>query len=359
MCSNIVTAQQSRIIQQQLNNSEQELTRLKTEQLQLIAAGSQIDSTLAPLLVSENPEKIQLDKTMAELAQSEENFNSNPSPENKAKLKNTKFKFALAERKFKKSNAHLFELQEKNQKNKEQLSANKKSISKLTTTIANQRKQLEQVKSQEFSQQQTRKVEEQKIEAEAAQAEIARLKAELEEQKLALKKAEEKTMTVTTTTVEKDSYEQKELPTSLAVDEVITTPQKPTRIEGINGITLLLSPEEVKSHEDMIANTLAQVRGKLYSSKKLRMHIKPATKNPTEVNNEDKKLILKPIAPGLFRGTISLDSGDTLFQLRSTEWRQVIPPTDSKDYTLYLDNSDKKNPKLTYYPQTLLVMPKN
>jgi hypothetical protein len=125
---------------QTLYSERSKLNALKQEQKGLIETNSDIEQNLESIkeelteIKSTAPSDNAYDEAKANLAATEETLATDPSSANQAKVDNAKFKLLLAERKYKKNNKELFDLE----KEQQQLSASLVSNNRRSEEISGQ-----------------------------------------------------------------------------------------------------------------------------------------------------------------------------------------------------------------------------
>lgn len=125
---------------QTLYSERSKLNALQQEQKDLIETNSDIEQNLESVkeelteIKSTAPSDNSYEEAKADLAAAQDALATDPSSANQAKVDNTKFKLLLAERKYKKNNKELFDLE----KEQQQLSASLVSNNRRSEEIAGQ-----------------------------------------------------------------------------------------------------------------------------------------------------------------------------------------------------------------------------
>jgi DNA repair exonuclease SbcCD ATPase subunit len=128
---------------QTLYSERSKLNALKQEQKGLIETNSDIEQNLESIkeelteIKSTAPSDNAYDEAKANLAATEETLATDPSSANQAKVDNAKFKLLLAERKYKKNNKELFDLEKEQQQLSASLVSNNRRSEEISGQVVN------------------------------------------------------------------------------------------------------------------------------------------------------------------------------------------------------------------------------
>ncbi|MEH6556371.1 MAG: hypothetical protein V7459_04040 [Oceanicoccus sp.] len=346
---------------------EQQLTELRTSQQRSQKAIQENNSDLSTALNQESPEKNKLAAAKLALDEAKNNFELDPSPANKSKMKNVEFQYVLAERKFKKVNNKPDALKTKQEALNVELARINSDISLLSNTISDQQLQIEKTRARSAATEQSRRTEQQRLKEAAASAEIARLKAKIAQQErneqqrieLAMKNAElQLEAEEAQAAAEKQAIEKvEEVPAS---QQNLSTPVAKTLTEADNiaeksesTIVQLRNSDDVAAIEQKIADILNQPKEKKSSRYNKILNVK--TISDQGKSGRAKSNTLRALGHNIYRGTALLNGGDTMFIVGFNNWRQVVPiaATTKTEFTFIYDGSDPKKPLLTYFLSSL------
>ncbi len=173
-----------------LTSHQKELVALQTKQKQLQESIDGNQSKLDGMRAESSPEQQVLLSAQTEMDVANANYEADPSAENKARLSNTRFKLALAERKFKKANSSYSDLETVISAQNAELASNNRAIATATVAITTSQAAIKSISDQQLAderamrtqqqqalQQSQQQLEAQRKESAAAQAEVERLKA--------------------------------------------------------------------------------------------------------------------------------------------------------------------------------------
>lgn len=346
---------------------EQELTELRASQQRSQTAIQKNNSDLTTALNQKSPEKDKLAAAKLALDEAKNNFELDPSPANKSKMKNVEFQYVLAERKFNKVNNNPDALKTKQEALNVELARINSDISLLSNTISDQQLQIEKSRARSAATEQSRRTEQQRRKEAAAAAEIARLKAKIAQQEkdeqerieLAMKNAEmQLEAEEAQAAAEKQASEKVEQPP--ANQQNLSTPvaKTPTKIDDIadkseSTIIQLRNSTDVATMEQKIADILNQPKEKKSSRYNKILNIKTISDQGN--SGRAKSNTLRALGHNIYRGTALLNGGDTMFIVGFNNWRQVVPiaTTTKTEFTFIYDGSDSKKPQLTYFLSSL------
>ena len=358
------TAAWSQTVQQEqakLTQLEQRLSSLETERQVKQSALSTTRAQLSEASKADSPEKAQLQQAEQQLRAAEAQYNADPSSTNESKVKNLKFKFALAERKYKKANTEVASLQ----KNIDQIDSDLKTlsqqISSTTDEIKTQQTALNSAKARVSEQQrkasaqkQQQIAEEQRLKQLAAEAEIARLKAELAERDRAEKEraeAEKTQATAAVTATKAKAPVKPEQPQVAAkVDTPKQTAQAPQKADpSAPKITLLSDKAAAQSFQQQLEQLLQQ------EEKRKRVAYNKIL-NVKDSSGSAKAKTLKSIGANHFRCNAKLPAGDVSLSVGFSRWQQTIDPSIAgRDFVFILDNRNEKAPELVYFDKAFAI----
>lgn len=327
--------------QTKLSKLEESLAEQQISQTQLQQLLDQKDAELNALNGQESPEAKAVEIARQTVAQAQANLTASPSATNEAKLKNERFKLALAERKFKKANAELFATQEQLAETQQQLSESLSATNTLATQIADQRLAVEKARTQAATrtaaQAQIKLEEQQRLNSEQANAEIARLRAELEQKEL----AEQDRMAQEVLQAEAERLSQQAAAAKTASTQV--QPQAPEPNQG--SATFLETRQQVTEEELRIQTILADISNVPATSKKLDVIM---LRNSTK----SKAVALEPLGNELYKVTIKFSNGPSKLEMESLFWEQEFKFAElgGVNCTVIFDNTDSSKPRLIYYP---------
>lgn len=362
-------AQSAASAQQKLSGYQQQLQQLRASQQQVEAELNRSKAALTPLKSQSGPEKVQLDKALKDLQAAKDTYAANPTEENQARLKNEEFQHALAERKYKKANAELYELQEKVDELTQELEQTNGKIQQLDKAVADQAEVVKAAQAREATARQAQAAEEQRLKAEAAQAEIERLKAELAEQKrmeearMAAEKAAEaeaaaKATAATSTTKSPASattpsaagQAQAGKPQSAPAAAKKTVADSEARQDKSSGAIRLSSATEVQTELKRMNALLATPdKGKRQYNKIL--HVKAVAANGE--TGPAASHSLNTLGHNQYKGNAEIPAGETMLIIGFNRWRETVSATAGNEFVVIFDGSDPKNPRLVYYPKAL------
>jgi hypothetical protein len=378
--------------QTKLAELEQQLQDLQSRQQQWQTELAAKQAELEPLLGQTSPEAAELDIAQKNLDAATAAYQADPSSDNKAKLKNTEFKYALAERSFKKANSQQFSLKEEIQQISTELASASEQTASISEKIHQQRQLVDNVTVQQRAAEEARQEQERKLKAEAAAAEIARLKAQLAAQKKAEQKAREDaalaaqaaaksalssaaasptTSTAATTATPEAAPAKVEstpiiAPTTAPVTTnpvpvttnpvpATTNPATATETDSNNsGAILFTTREQVQSETQRIKALLATPdTGKGTRYNKI-LNIKPLNSDGETGRTEANTL--HALGHYQYRGKAKLNPGEAIFIVGFNRWRQQLPNAPlGTEYIFIYDASDNKNPRLVYYSSSLEI----
>lgn len=357
--------QQTKKLQEQLAKDQQKLNKLNAE--------------VAPLADAKAKAKATWEEAVAEESAS-------PGDENAAKVKNAKFKYILAERKFDKVNDKLVSVQadvtktEKAiaQSNKD-IKASQASIDKLKVSIANAEKAqkanaeklakeraarmaaakkeearkaaeakriAEQKQKEQLAQQKRAKeleaskarLQQQKMENAKAQAEIERLKTLLKEQKSDSSVAS-KGSTAAAATASVASAASKSASAAASAPKAKAAAANNASAQSANAPTdpIALAKYEDARFKDRMSKTSEKKRRSMAGRV---LHMK-TFRGGKEV--ETSSHALDYAAKGLYRTQVEVRAGENIFKVGQNEWKINIPAEDNKaQYFVNLDGSGGK-----------------
>lgn len=140
-------------------NPAQAIERLEAKQQQLqeqedaLRAKSQsISSTMANTEVSDGPEKAAYEEAIASFEEASEQYESDPSPTNKSRVRNAEFKLHLAERKFRSGNAEMQKLEEQQDEIESQLISVRRELDEISEEIPRLRQRMAEQREREKAQ---------------------------------------------------------------------------------------------------------------------------------------------------------------------------------------------------------------
>jgi hypothetical protein len=328
-----------------LANYEKQVALLNSQQQALQENIDRNEKELSSMASQESPEKDKLNAAKKNLDQHQTAYDADPSSQNKSRLSNAEFKYALAERKYKKANSAQSDLINKISEDRNQLSSNSDKILGLQQSIGQQGQVIEQVKSDQLAkekamreQQQRQLAEDQRLANEKANQEIARLKALLEAEALEAKVAASKPPVIesqspTAQSMSASPSEQ----TVAAVEQVVAAAETPLE----KNYTLLTNQDEVKAEEDRLAALAQQPKGRQKTYNKI-LNVKTSNGN-----SMISAITLKPLGHEQYRGKGKLSAGSFVFSIGFHHWDVSIETAGS--YQIILNSADSKNPKLVYF----------
>jgi hypothetical protein len=323
----------------ELTKLEQRLTEQKTTQVRLQQQLDQKESELAGIDNQDSPEAQTMEAARQEMQRAQRVFAAEATETNEAKLKNEEFKFALAERKYKKVNETLFDLKEEVVDLKQQLAESANITNNLNQQIADQRLTIEKTRSQIAAQNQAQLEQQKRLDSEQANAEILRLKAELEQKEL----DEQKRIAA----LEAIKAESEQLKQQVAVATASAQPQTSqiqTTVPDQGNAIFLSTRQQVESEELHLKTILANTESIPTTDKTLQVTmLRNSTKNKT--------ITLEPLGHELYKVQTKLFSGDSVFEVDSVTWQQYFElGLGGETCIVVLDNSDSSKPRLIYYP---------
>lgn len=359
VCAQTVSAEKAR-----LQSIQASLAALQASIEPLQAEHSAAQAALAKASSLDVPEKTALDAAQQMLDEALAVFNAEPSPENKARLKNTEFKYALAERKFKKANKQLASAKQTAEQAATKLTAAQQQLAALTTSLAEQQLTLEKTEVAE----QKRRNEENLLQQQAAAAEIARLKAELEQQKrreqarqqaeqqrlkaeaeakaLAAAQAREKAAAAQAALTNVAITASEEAAATTFTTIPITTAEAAATSKQA-GIIFLSARELVQAEELRLQQALQAPGNKSKDYNKI-LNIKTV-----EANAKSMAYQLRPLGNEQYRGKVTLQAGDNIFSIGFNSWPQTVQDNGDNSYIVIFDRSNPEEPRLVYYPESL------
>lgn len=395
LTANTVLAQTVSAEKAKLEGMQASIATLQATVKSLQAEQSSAQAALDEVSNLDSPEKTALDTAQQMLDDANAVFSADPSPENKSRLKNTEFKFALAERKFKKANEQFAGAEQAAAEIAPKLAAAQQQLTTLITSLAAQQVTLEKTQVTE----QKRRNEESLLKQQAAAAEIASLRAELEQQKrqeqarklaeqqrlnaeaeakaLAAEQARQKATAAQAALANlkptaKPSAEQAAAakpaaPTSVV--ETATAPQTavpklvpavtqpaiqsaiqldPTAVAAANktsGVLFLSSKQQVQAEESRLQQAIKDANKKKGYNRILNIKSVASTESTAHT--------LRPLGNEQYRGKATIDAGDNIFSIGFNSWPQTVKSTDNNTYIVIFDRSNPKQPRLVYYPENL------
>ncbi len=365
------TAQSTKKEQAELASLEQQRAELQARQQQLRSAVSKKKVQLQPLLKKAPPGKDRLDHARKIRDAADASYKAERTSANKSIRKNAEFKYALAQRKFRKANAERFTLERKIKDASDQLTALDSEVSVLTKRIVEQRQAVAKSRSQQQARERNRLAKAQKQarrqqQAKDDTAETARLKAQLEQlerdkQAGAVAAARAKTGS-TQTAVPKSSGALASTPKIATSGRAKRTPAAKRVQNGGKTVdaspdnsfaVLLTTKEEVRAEKQRLQELLDKpgARKNLYRDKAL--FTQAVTANG-KIKRPSRPSKLRALGHNQYRGKASLRAGEFIFLVDSINWQQP-PSIDSSagKYKIILDGADSNNPRLIYYPASL------
>ncbi|MGK0498800.1 MAG: hypothetical protein ACJAYG_000431 [Oceanicoccus sp.] len=387
LITSIASAQTLIAEQGKLEKYQQQLLNLQQQQQQLSTQLQQTDTELKPLLGQNSPEQEKLNAAQEARAQAKANLEAEPSNTNKSKLKNNEFKYALAERKFKKANAKQFQLQETSLQLNTQLVELTDNIKKLQQQNVQQSKIVEQTRADELSTQQAQLMENQRLKAVAAEAEVTRLKAQLaaqeqqqKQQQLQRLQAEAAAKAETTrkakvaadaaltqntapaqatTTASAINALTASVPYVKAAPDAIsaadTNPAKPTATSVVtadiinNKIRFLATVSDIQAEQQRIATILATTDTKKTSRYNKILNVKRVSTDGALSKSVSHRI--RPKGHNIYQGEALLKGGNTLFTVGFSRWRHKVLSINEagSKYQVIYDGSDTQDIKIHYY----------
>lgn len=343
--------------QAKLTGYQQKLVQLQSQQKTKQADRARKEAELAPLLTQTSPEKDALTKTLSDRDAAAAKFAADPTAGNKSKLKNLEFKVALAERKYKKANSQQAALQSDIKQLSNDVDSTSKEIVTLTAAISAQQIAVEKARSAQAAWQQSQQVQREKDKAAAAEAELAKLRAEIEQTKLAEQAAKEAAAkdaaaaaaaaayTVPSAAVATDSPK---IVGSADNADVQRIAERNTNDAPATDPTklLLTTKEEVAVEQARLEKAIAAAGGSKTKTNKI-LHIKSVIQG-NKIRKSDSNS-LRALGSDQYRGNATVRAGDTIFVVGFNRWREKVPGTADTKYTFILDASDKKSPRLVYF----------
>lgn len=362
-------AQTAKAEQQKLAGMQSQLQQKQADLQQAKQELEAAQKARGSLEGSSGPEKTKLDKAASALAEARQTAEADPSDSNQARLKNAEFKHALAERKYKKANAELFELDDKIADLSKQVETTNTDISALNQSIAAQTEAVKQAQAKALA---ARKAEEQRLKEEAAKAELARAKAEQERKQreeaarkaaelaAARKAAEEKAAAAQAAAAAKTATPTPAAP-AMAVSKpaapMVSAPAPapapaaaPSAGATDTGVTLLTTKAEVEAEQKRLADLLATPDRDKNRYNKI-LNVKPVGADGKPGKSESHSL--QALGHGQYQGTARIKGGKAIFVVGFNQWPQSVPGSASADYVVVLDASDAKKPRIIYYPESL------
>lgn len=357
VCSLQVNAQTAKAEQQKLTAMQGKVAQKRTEMQQFKQELESAKAARASMSEGAGPEKDELDKAAAALEEAKATAAADPSDTNDARVKNAEFKHALAERKYKKANAELYDLEDRIDGLSSQMSATSGEIDSLDKQIAAQQLAVEQARTKEVAAKKAQEAELQRMKAEAAAAEQSRLKAELERkqrEEAARKAAElaaaEKAAAAKAAAAKAPAAPAMAAPAPKAPAAATSAAPAAAAAAGSN-IVLLTSKQAVADEQKRLQDLLATPdRGKPGYNKIL--NVKPI--GPDGQPGASEAHSLQPLGHNQYRGVARIKGGAAVFVIGFHNWQQTVPGSaEAKDYVVVLDASDSKSPRLIYYPESL------
>jgi hypothetical protein len=380
-------AQSLKAQQTTLAGYEKQLDALNTQKQELTSTLSANQSDLGPLNAQDSPEKAKLDAAKMHMDKAMVSYASDPTSENKAKKSNAAFKHALAERKFKKANKQLFELQQKEKALSKRLAATGQQISTVSAKIDRQRKSIERLRTQQSTAANLQREQQQQQKQREAENEIQRLRAELDQQKqmqaqkdaeaklvalgkasapqavapkiavpsakIATPKAPPPTTKVAATTTVPPKAQTAAVPAKPPVKAKLKpqlNPQLKPAAKG-KGAMVLASKEQVMAEEKRLAD-LQTKPGKKRSRYNKILNIKTVRANGSI--SRPKANTLRALGNNQYRASVKLKKGSYILVVGFNNWRQTIPAKPGgTEYIFIYDASESKKPRLVYFDKAL------
>ena len=116
---------------------------------------------------------------------------------------------------------------------------------------------------------------------------------------------------------------------------------------------LLTSPETIKAEQERFSAKVASTSQKEKKVYNRILNVKPISSAGS--NKQTKAFTLRSLGNDQFRGTAELIPGDNIFIIGFNRWRQTIPKSETGNrYTILFDTSNNKHPKLVYFNESIV-----
>ncbi len=365
--------QSNKTAQAELASLQHQSTELQARQKQLQSTIKKREAQLQPLLKKSPVGKDKLDRAQKTLDKASADYRAELTLGNKSIRKNAEFKYALAQRKFRKANAERFSLEGDIEDIAAQLATLDSEASALTGRIAKQRKAVSDARSQQQAKERARLIKARNLQTHKQArreqqnqnnaAEIEHLKAQLEQlekEKQARLASVARTKAAATSTAAQTSPVksvpvQKTAKAEPAKDTSRTSRRVNTAAAILdNSSAVMLTTKAAvmaeKRHLQQLLNT-PRARKNLYKDKIL--FTKSVTADGT-VKRRSRPNKLRALGHHQYHGQVRLRAGEVIFLVESSSWRQdQSSEVSSGRYKVILDGRDNDNPRLVYYPAAL------
>lgn len=337
---NLAAVAQSEDIRAQITNAEREQTTLSQ---QIAAKQKQIDA----LRARPSPEQKELADARRAVEEARASYKAVANPDNESKLKNSEFKYTLAERKYDKANGDVAALvadidnlksqvasKQRQVKTLQQQATEQAAAPKAPTVDVKQQQKLadERAVKQKLQDQELEKTKQQN---DAAQKEIERLKALLATKESANTPAPApKAATPVATPVAAT-------PVAAVATAAVATPA------STGGLRQLTSQSDVVAELQAISQRAGTSKSGRDTNE---IGYFKLQQNGKEVSKE--RVALKALGNAQYRGTVKLGPGSYDVVVGITHWKADIAGAES-DYVVLLDESDANKPRISFYNQAL------
>lgn len=137
---------------QAIERLEAKQQQLQEQEDALRAKSQSISSAMANTEVSDGPEKAAYEEAIASFEEASEQYESDPSPTNKSRVRNAEFKLHLAERKFRSGNAEMQKLEEQQDEVESQLISVRRELDEINEEIPQLRQRMAEQREREKAQ---------------------------------------------------------------------------------------------------------------------------------------------------------------------------------------------------------------
>lgn len=320
---------------QAIERLEAKQQQLRKQENELRAKSQSISSAMANTEVKDGPEKAAYDEAVAAFEEASEQYESDPSPTNKSRVRNAEFKLHLAERKFRSGNTEMQKLEAQQDNVESQLIAVRRELDDINEQIPELRKraaeQRERERAQAAAAAKAREKAEQAAAAPAPQARPAQA-ANKPQPRAEPQRAESPREKPAAEAPKRSATASASEPIELDRDFILLTTKAQVLTELAN-LQLRIGGDSLKIRSNKILNVRHFVDGK------------EADKNSHR---------FKGLGNYQYRADARLLAGENRMRVSFSRWNIELPAQFAdQDLVILMDASDRNAPKIVCFPASL------